>query len=249
MSYLCSPDVPPLVSKAILVHKAIALTSKFAWWNNAWRILNHVTVTPDTIHHPPPRHHGGTPWRISYLVAHPNKSHTLPQTIHLPSIPPILSPGPLPHHRPPLPPPPSPTVSMFQPPPGYWARPPFQHPQTTTYLSLLSKRLPWWWIPCIQMHSLPGPPDLLWYPNNIQAVLYLPYARLPHQGPKINLPGYVQNTPSVNPPTLVASTNLPPPPPRPPLKPLVLNYYYYHTNTHCILCHIYIPTKPLIISC
>ena len=53
MSYLCSPDVPPLVSKAILVHKAIALTSKFAWWNNAWRILNHVTVTPDTIHHPP----------------------------------------------------------------------------------------------------------------------------------------------------------------------------------------------------
>ena len=86
-------------------------------------------------------------------------------------------------------------------------------------------------------------------PNNIQAVLYLPYARLPHQGPKIYLPGYVQNTPPVNPPTLVASTNLPPPPPRPPLKPLVLNYYYYHTNTHCILCHIYIPTKPLIISC
>ena len=53
MSYLCSPDVPPLVSKAILVHKAMALTSKFAWWNNAWCILNHVSVTPDTIHHHP----------------------------------------------------------------------------------------------------------------------------------------------------------------------------------------------------
>ena len=54
MSYLCSQDVPPLVSKAILVHKAMALTSKFAWWNNAWRILNHVSVTQDTIQHPPP---------------------------------------------------------------------------------------------------------------------------------------------------------------------------------------------------
>ena len=53
MSYLCSQDIPPLVSKAILVHKAMALTSKFAWWNNAWRILNHVSITPDTIHHSP----------------------------------------------------------------------------------------------------------------------------------------------------------------------------------------------------
>ena len=32
MSYLCSPEVPPLVSKALLVLKAIALTSKFSWW-------------------------------------------------------------------------------------------------------------------------------------------------------------------------------------------------------------------------
>ena len=95
MSYLCSPDVPPLVSKAILVHKAMALTPIFAWWNNVWHILNHVSVTSDTIHPPPPRHHGGTSWRISYM-AHPNKSHTLPQIIHLPSISPIFPPSPLP---------------------------------------------------------------------------------------------------------------------------------------------------------
>ena len=53
MSYLCSLEAPPLVSKALQVHKAIALTSKFSWWNNIWCILNHIHVTPDTIHHPP----------------------------------------------------------------------------------------------------------------------------------------------------------------------------------------------------
>ena len=108
MSYLCSPDVPPLVSKAILVHKAIALTSKFAWWNNVWRILNHVTVTPDTIHHPPRQNSvalivsGGSPKLSTFRQFHPSFHQ-----------------APFPQHRPPLPPPPSPTVSMFQPLPGH----------------------------------------------------------------------------------------------------------------------------------
>ena len=53
MSYLCSPEAPPLVSKALLVQKAIAHTSKFSWWNNTWHILNHMHITPDTISNPP----------------------------------------------------------------------------------------------------------------------------------------------------------------------------------------------------
>ena len=137
MSYLCSQDAPPLVSKAILVHKAMALKSKFAWWNNAWRILNHVSVTSRQHPAPPPRHHGGTSWQIPYLVAHPNKPYPLPQTIHLPSIPPVIPSSPVPQQWSPLPPSASLTISLLQPPPGHRTRPAYQHSQTTTSLPLL----------------------------------------------------------------------------------------------------------------
>ena len=159
---------------------------------------------------PPPGHHGGAPWCLSHLVAHPNQPHPLPQTIHLPPIPPFIPSGPLPKHRSPLRPPPSPPFSRLQSPFGHRTGPSHQHPQATMRLSLLPQRLPFRWIPCIQVHPLSGPPDLLRYPNNIQAVLYLPYARFSHQGPKIYLPGYVPNMSPINPPTLVTSNTLPP---------------------------------------
>ena len=45
MSYLCSTEAPPLVSKAPLVQKALAHTSKFSWWNNTYKSL----LTPSLI--------------------------------------------------------------------------------------------------------------------------------------------------------------------------------------------------------
>ena len=53
MSYLCGPTAPPLISKALLVQRAIARSSKFSWWNNTWRILASVNITPDNISNPP----------------------------------------------------------------------------------------------------------------------------------------------------------------------------------------------------
>ena len=57
MSYLCGPTAPPLISKALLVQQAIARTSKFSWWNNTWRILTPVHITPDQHLQPPPPPH------------------------------------------------------------------------------------------------------------------------------------------------------------------------------------------------
>ena len=54
MSYPCSLTAPPLISKALLVQQATARSSKFSWWNNTWRILAPVNITPNNISNPPP---------------------------------------------------------------------------------------------------------------------------------------------------------------------------------------------------
>ena len=49
MDYLSNPDLHPLAAKAKIVQQSIAIKSKFSWWNNAWRILNHFQVTDSNI--------------------------------------------------------------------------------------------------------------------------------------------------------------------------------------------------------
>ena len=49
LAYLTSPDAPPLVARAVLVHKAIGASSKYGWWNNSWRLLQDLHVTPDNV--------------------------------------------------------------------------------------------------------------------------------------------------------------------------------------------------------
>ena len=49
LGYLTSPDAPPLVARAVLVHRAIGASSKYGWWNNSWRLLQDLHVTPENV--------------------------------------------------------------------------------------------------------------------------------------------------------------------------------------------------------
>ena len=60
LAYITSPDAPPLVAKAVLVHKAIGASSKYGWWNNSWRLLQDLHVTPENV--------GSATWRISEMI-------------------------------------------------------------------------------------------------------------------------------------------------------------------------------------
>ena len=48
LSYINGPGAPPLVARAVMVQKAIS-SSKFGWWNNSWRLLEDLHITPDNI--------------------------------------------------------------------------------------------------------------------------------------------------------------------------------------------------------
>ena len=49
MAYLCHPECPPLVARAVKAQKAIAAQSKYSLWNNAWRLLNLYQITEENI--------------------------------------------------------------------------------------------------------------------------------------------------------------------------------------------------------
>ena len=39
LAHICGPGAPPLVTRAVMVQKAIGSKSKFSWWNNSWRLI------------------------------------------------------------------------------------------------------------------------------------------------------------------------------------------------------------------
>ena len=49
LAYINGPEAPPLVTKAVMVHKAIGASSKYGWWNNSWRLLKDLHVTSENV--------------------------------------------------------------------------------------------------------------------------------------------------------------------------------------------------------
>ena len=54
MSYITQETAPPLVRKAVLTQKVMAAKTKYNWWSNTWRILNHFMVKESDLPPPPP---------------------------------------------------------------------------------------------------------------------------------------------------------------------------------------------------
>ena len=48
LAYINGPEAPP-VARAVMVQKAMSSSSKFGWWNNSWRLLKDLHITPDNI--------------------------------------------------------------------------------------------------------------------------------------------------------------------------------------------------------
>ena len=54
MSYITQDTAPPLIRKAVYTQKVMATKSKYNWWSNSWRILNHFKVQESDPSDPPP---------------------------------------------------------------------------------------------------------------------------------------------------------------------------------------------------
>ena len=54
MSYISQDTAPPLIRKAVYTQKVMASQSKYNWWSNSWRILNHFKVQESDPTDPPP---------------------------------------------------------------------------------------------------------------------------------------------------------------------------------------------------
>ena len=54
MSYITQDTAPPLIRKAVLTQGVMAARTKYNWWSNSWRILNHFQVKESDSSDPPP---------------------------------------------------------------------------------------------------------------------------------------------------------------------------------------------------
>ena len=81
MSYITQDTAPPLVRKAVLTRKVMATRTKYNWWSNSWRTLNHFQVKesdPSDLPPPPPpsllKEEIQSQYRCSWLrhLANPN---------------------------------------------------------------------------------------------------------------------------------------------------------------------------------
>ena len=53
MSYISQDTAPPLIRKAVYAQRVMATKSKYNWWSNSWRILNHFQVKESDLADPP----------------------------------------------------------------------------------------------------------------------------------------------------------------------------------------------------
>ena len=141
MAYLSDPDLHPLAAKAI-VQQSIAAKTKFSWWNNAWRILNHFQVSESTISRTASKHLKEDiqgeyrRWWITFLATPTNspKLDTYRQFHTSFHTAPYLNTG-LPYFRP--------RALCFryllQPQTGHRTRPTHPNPQRTTNLQIVQR--------------------------------------------------------------------------------------------------------------
>ena len=68
---LAKPDSPPppLIRKAVYTQRVMAAKSKYNWWSNSWRILNHFRIKESDPTDPPAMSpQGGDTFPVSLLV-------------------------------------------------------------------------------------------------------------------------------------------------------------------------------------
>ena len=79
LAYLCDPNCPPLVAKAVIVKKTLAQVNKFSWWNNA-------SSSPTTSQKPlyPPTLHPSKPtFKVNIVDGGSNISYPHPTALNL----------------------------------------------------------------------------------------------------------------------------------------------------------------------
>ena len=131
MSYISQDTAPPLIRKAVYTQRVMATKSKYNWWSNSWRILNHFKVQESDPTDPPPpmclKRRNALP--ISMLVATQIcQPRSLPQALYFPSHQDFLWYFPVPGFWPLLPPTCPPPLPLLESPTRYRVRSTYQHP-------------------------------------------------------------------------------------------------------------------------